>query len=61
MPRTSPFEIVLAQAERAELETVARRYTSPYYLVMRAKVVLFAAAGMENKEAHPTQAYFLMQ
>jgi len=50
MPRASPFEIVLTQAERAELETVARRYTAPYYLVMRAKVVLFAAEGMRNKE-----------
>lgn len=50
MPRRSPFQIVLAEAERAELESLARRYTSPYYLVMRAKVVLFAAEGTENKE-----------
>lgn len=50
MPRRSPFRIVLRETERAELETVARRYTSPYYLVMRAKVVLFAAEGMANKD-----------
>ncbi len=50
MPRKSPFEIVLTEAERAELEAAARKYTLPYYRVMRAKVVLLAAEGMENKE-----------
>lgn len=50
MPRKSPFEIELTETERAELEAVARKYTSPYYRVMRAKVVLLAAEGMENKE-----------
>jgi hypothetical protein len=50
MPRESPFHIVLTEAERAELKALARRYTSPYYLVMRAKVVLFATEGMRNKE-----------
>lgn len=50
MPRKSPFEIVLTESERAELEAAARRYTSPYCCVVRAKVVLLAAEGMENKE-----------
>lgn len=50
MPRTSPFEIVLTQAERAELESVGRKYTSPYCDVIRAKVVLLAAEGMDNHE-----------
>jgi hypothetical protein len=50
MPRRSPFQIVLTEAERTELDAVARKYTSPYYLVMRAKVVLFAAEDMGNKE-----------
>ena len=50
MPRTSPYRIVLTHAERARLESVARRYTSPYYRVMRAKVVLLAAEGLQNKE-----------
>jgi hypothetical protein len=49
MPRESPFEIVLTQAERAELKSVAGKYTSPYYVVTRAKVVLLAAKGMENQ------------
>lgn len=50
MPRNSPYAVVLTQPERAELESVTRRYTSPYYRVMRAKVVLLAAEGLQNKE-----------
>lgn len=29
---------------------MARKYTSPYYIVVRAKVILLAAEGLENKE-----------
>jgi len=29
---------------------MARKYTSPYYEVLRAKVILLAAEGLENKE-----------
>lgn len=50
MPRKSPFSIVLAEEERAVLETQARRYTASYREVVRAKIVLYAAAGMENQE-----------
>jgi Winged helix-turn helix len=50
MPRRSPFVIVLKPAERAELERRAARYTSPYRDVVRARIVLMAALGMENKE-----------
>jgi transposase len=50
MPRTSPFSITLTDAERAELETRARRYTSPYVEVVRAKIVLYAAEGLGNDE-----------
>jgi hypothetical protein len=49
MPRKSPYLIDLTPHERAELERIAARYTSPYYLVVRAKIVLMAAAGLENK------------
>jgi len=49
MPRTSPYKIVLTQAEKAELESIGRRYTSPYCQVMRAKVVLLAAEGVDNR------------
>ncbi len=49
MPRKSPFLIVLSDFERLELEKVASQYTSPYYIVVRAKAVLMAAQGLENK------------
>jgi transposase len=29
---------------------VAQKYTSPYYVVVRAKAILLAAEGLENKE-----------
>lgn len=50
MPRRSPYTILLDQKEKEELEAVARKYTSPYREVMRAKVVLLAAQGLSNKE-----------
>ena len=49
MPRTSPFEVVLTRAERAELESVGRKYTSAYCHVIRAKVILLAAESMDNQ------------
>jgi transposase len=36
--------------ERSELELQARKYTSPYYSVLRAKIVLLAAAGLSNDQ-----------
>lgn len=50
MPRQSPFVIELDSTERAELERRAARYTASYRDVVRAKIVLMAAQGMENKE-----------
>ena len=50
MPRTSPYSITLADAERAELEARAHRYTSPYSDVVRARIVLYAAEGLGNDE-----------
>lgn len=50
MPRTSPFTVVLTAGERRELEARARRYTSPYRDVIRAKIVLLAASGLRNDE-----------
>jgi hypothetical protein len=50
MPRTSPYRIDLTADERARLEAAARRYTSPYRDVIRAKIVLFAAEGLGNDE-----------
>lgn len=48
MPRSSPYVIELTGRERKELESRARRYTSPYRDVIRAKVVLLAAQGCSN-------------
>jgi len=49
MPRKSPYEIVLTEDERKALRKMARKYTSPYYHVVRAKIVLMAEQGIENK------------
>jgi len=48
MPRISPYEIVLNAEERRELEDTARKYTSPYKEVIRARIVLYAAEGLQN-------------
>ena len=50
MPRISPFNIVLTQEEKGQLETITRKYTSPYCDIVRAKVILLAAQGFENKQ-----------
>ncbi len=49
MPRQSPFVVELDRAERDELKVRARRYTSPYRDVIRAKIVLLAAQGLSNE------------
>jgi hypothetical protein len=50
MPRTSPYSITLTNAEKSAMEDLARKYTSPYYQVMRAKVILMAARGLRNDQ-----------
>ena len=50
MPRTSPYRVVLTDEERRRLEAAARRYTSPYRDVVRARIVLYAAEGLGNDE-----------
>ena len=50
MPRTSPFTIELSDQERTVLEARARRYTLPYRDVVRARIVLMAAEGLDNDE-----------
>jgi len=50
MPRQSPFVIRLSADERRLLEYRSRHYTLPYRDVVRAKIVLLAAQGLENKE-----------
>jgi putative transposase len=46
----SAVEITLSEEERFELERQAGRLTLPYRDVQRAKVVLYAAAGLSNVE-----------
>jgi len=48
VPRHSPFVLTLSDSERATLEARARKYTSPYREVIRAKIVLLAAEGLSN-------------
>lgn len=50
MPRTSPYVVELSAEERRVLEARARKYTLPYRDVVRAQIVLMAAAGMRNNE-----------
>jgi hypothetical protein len=50
MPRTSPYLITLTRDEKTALEDLARKYTSPYYQVVRAKAVLMAAQGLRNDQ-----------
>src|SRR6266853_5512849 len=50
MPRISPYTIRLNDTETSLLETQARKYTSPYYSVLRAKIVLLAAQGRHNDQ-----------
>jgi transposase len=50
MPRHSPYVIKLSAHERSVLERQAAKYTASYRDVVRAKIVLMAAAGMQNKD-----------
>src|SRR3989304_4856561 len=51
MPRASPYIITLSRDERAILERRARKYTLPYFQVLRARIVLAAAGGRGNDGA----------
>jgi transposase len=46
--RKSPYVLELSADQRRELEARARRYTSPYRDVIRAKIVLMADQGLDN-------------
>ena len=48
MRRKSPFDMRLSSEERLSLESVARKYTSPYCDVIRAKIILLADEGLPN-------------
>jgi transposase-like protein len=44
----SPYVIRLTDAGCAELESLSRRATAPFRLVVRARIVLLAAGGVAN-------------
>jgi putative transposase len=48
MPRSSPYEIVLTPREKKKLESMAQKYTAPYFSVVRAKIIFLAAQGLSN-------------
>lgn len=48
MPRKSPYVMELTAAEGRTLRSMAKRYTSPYRDVIRARIVLYAAQGLGN-------------
>src|SRR6266576_1957465 len=50
LPRKSPYRIVLTKQEQEELERRANKYTLPYFIVARAKMILLAAQGLANDE-----------
>ena len=50
MPRKSPYIVMLSADEKRRLQGAARKYTSPYCDVMRAKIVLLASEGFSNKQ-----------
>lgn len=50
MPRKSPYIILLSADEARELSRRACKYTLPYFEVIRAKMILLAAQGLDNDE-----------
>jgi transposase len=48
MSRQSPFVIVLSEEDRGRLESLVRRRTAEQRMVVRARIVLAAADGIEN-------------
>jgi len=50
MPRHSPYRVILTASEKSALESIARKYTSSYFHVVRAKVILMAALGLRNDQ-----------
>jgi hypothetical protein len=50
MPRMSPFVIKLTGEEARVLRQRSRKYTLPYFQVLRAQMILLAAEGLHNDE-----------
>ena len=50
MRRKSPYDVVLSEEEAKELARRAGKYTLPYFMVRRAKIILLAAQELRNDE-----------
>ena len=50
MPRKSPYTIILSPDEEKELLNRSSKYTLPYFMVLRAKMILLAAQGLSNDQ-----------
>jgi hypothetical protein len=50
MPRKSPYRITLTRHEENELLNRSSKYTLPYFMVLRAKMILLAAQGLDNDQ-----------
>ena len=50
MPRKSPYRITLSRDEENELLNRSSKYTLPYFMVLRAKIILLAAQGLNNDQ-----------
>ena len=50
MPRKSPYRITLSRDEENELLNRSSKYTLPYFMVLRAKMILLAAQGLSNDQ-----------
>jgi len=48
LPRKSPYKIVLTPEEARELLRRTSKYTLPYAQVVRARMILLAAEGLDN-------------
>lgn len=48
MPTKGQFDVNLSGDDRLLLESMARRYTSSYCDVVRARIILLAAEGLSN-------------
>jgi len=50
MPGPKPPTITLTDGERRALEQLVRRHTAPHQLVVRCRIILAAADGLNNAE-----------
>jgi putative transposase len=50
MPRATPSAIILTETEQDELQQIVNRHSSPQQLVQRAKIILLANKGQNNRQ-----------